>query len=178
MGRQAVSAEDRRLVWPTSRPTRPTLRVSSSCRSTATRPPASASIRLPWTTRSMIHSPAACRPAVHDAQHLLRDPGGRSVVPARPLCTQPHLYPFVRGDHGAAQPDREHRLRHRAAFRELSEPVPVGDAELQPGAGHGGGTAVAAVQKATAELHVPSTVVTSFQGNAQAFQAALASTPD
>ncbi|MFN5668375.1 efflux RND transporter permease subunit, partial [Bradyrhizobium sp.] len=34
-----------------------------------------------------------------------------------------------------------------------------------------------AVQKATAELHVPSTVVTSFQGNAQAFQAALASTP-
>ncbi|HBY32113.1 MAG TPA: acriflavine resistance protein B, partial [Bradyrhizobium sp.] len=39
------------------------------------------------------------------------------------------------------------------------------------------GTAVAAVQKATAELHVPSTVVTSFQGNAQAFQAALASTP-
>ena len=39
------------------------------------------------------------------------------------------------------------------------------------------GPAVAAVQKATAELHVPSTVVTSFQGNAQAFQAALASTP-
>ncbi|WP_420968478.1 efflux RND transporter permease subunit [Bradyrhizobium sp. B120] len=39
------------------------------------------------------------------------------------------------------------------------------------------GTAVAAVQKATADLHVPSTVVTSFQGNAQAFQAALASTP-
>ncbi|MGF6307287.1 hydrophobe/amphiphile efflux-1 (HAE1) family protein [Bradyrhizobium sp. i1.8.4] len=39
------------------------------------------------------------------------------------------------------------------------------------------GTAVAAVQKATADLHVPSTVITSFQGNAQAFQAALASTP-
>ncbi|HEX7923129.1 MAG TPA: efflux RND transporter permease subunit, partial [Bradyrhizobium sp.] len=39
------------------------------------------------------------------------------------------------------------------------------------------GTAVAAVQKATADLNVPSTVVTSFQGNAQAFQAALASTP-
>jgi hydrophobe/amphiphile efflux-1 (HAE1) family protein len=34
-----------------------------------------------------------------------------------------------------------------------------------------------AVGTAVAELHVPSTVVTSFQGNAQAFQAALASTP-
>src|ERR1700751_2434882 len=39
------------------------------------------------------------------------------------------------------------------------------------------GTAVAAVQKAGGALHMPSTVATSFQGNAQAFQSALASTP-
>jgi hydrophobe/amphiphile efflux-1 (HAE1) family protein len=39
------------------------------------------------------------------------------------------------------------------------------------------GTAVAAVQKATADLHLPSTVATSFQGNAQAFQSSLSSTP-
>jgi len=39
------------------------------------------------------------------------------------------------------------------------------------------GTAVAAVQQETAALHMPSTVATSFQGNAQAFQPALASTP-
>lgn len=39
------------------------------------------------------------------------------------------------------------------------------------------GTAVTAVQQAVADLRVPSTVATSFQGNAQAFQAALASTP-
>lgn len=39
------------------------------------------------------------------------------------------------------------------------------------------GTAVAAVQQETAALHMPSTVATSFQGNAQAFQSALASTP-
>ena len=39
------------------------------------------------------------------------------------------------------------------------------------------GTAVAAVQKAKSELQMPSTVATSFQGNAQAFQSALASTP-
>jgi hydrophobe/amphiphile efflux-1 (HAE1) family protein len=39
------------------------------------------------------------------------------------------------------------------------------------------GTAVAAVQNATADMHVPTTVATSFQGNAQAFQASLASTP-
>ncbi|WP_407112185.1 efflux RND transporter permease subunit [Bradyrhizobium sp. LMG 9283] len=46
---------------------------------------------------------------------------------------------------------------------------------LAPGAAVG--TAVAAVQKAASGLHMPSTVVTSFQGNAQAFQSSLASTP-
>jgi hydrophobe/amphiphile efflux-1 (HAE1) family protein len=39
------------------------------------------------------------------------------------------------------------------------------------------GTAVAAIQHATAELHMPGTVSASFQGNAQAFQASLKSTP-
>lgn len=39
------------------------------------------------------------------------------------------------------------------------------------------GTAVAAIQKATTDLHLPSTIATSFQGNAQAFQSALSSTP-
>src|SRR6201996_2585789 len=39
------------------------------------------------------------------------------------------------------------------------------------------GTAVTAVQKAAAGLHMPTTIATSFQGNAQAFQSALASTP-
>ena len=39
------------------------------------------------------------------------------------------------------------------------------------------GTAVAAIQHATAELHMPDTVSASFQGNAQAFQASLKSTP-
>jgi hydrophobe/amphiphile efflux-1 (HAE1) family protein len=39
------------------------------------------------------------------------------------------------------------------------------------------GTAVAAVERETAALHMPSTIATSFQGNAQAFQSALASTP-
>jgi multidrug efflux pump subunit AcrB len=39
------------------------------------------------------------------------------------------------------------------------------------------GAAVAAVQKATTELQMPATIAASFQGNAQAFQSALASTP-
>jgi multidrug efflux pump subunit AcrB len=39
------------------------------------------------------------------------------------------------------------------------------------------GTAVSAVQQAAAGLNMPKTVTTSFQGNAQAFQSALASTP-
>ncbi|MBR1222447.1 multidrug efflux RND transporter permease subunit [Bradyrhizobium sp. U87765 SZCCT0131] len=39
------------------------------------------------------------------------------------------------------------------------------------------GTAVAAIQRATADLQMPGTVVASFQGNAQAFQASLSSTP-
>ena len=39
------------------------------------------------------------------------------------------------------------------------------------------GPAVAAVQKAAAGLHMPASVATKFQGNAQAFQSALSSTP-
>ena len=39
------------------------------------------------------------------------------------------------------------------------------------------GTAVAAVQKAAADPQMPHTIATSFQGNAQAFQSSLASTP-
>jgi hydrophobe/amphiphile efflux-1 (HAE1) family protein len=39
------------------------------------------------------------------------------------------------------------------------------------------GAAVSAVQKATADLHMPPSIATSFQGNAQAFQSSLSSTP-
>ena len=39
------------------------------------------------------------------------------------------------------------------------------------------GQAVAAIQKGSADLHMPTTVATSFQGNAQAFQNSLKSTP-
>ncbi len=39
------------------------------------------------------------------------------------------------------------------------------------------GNAVAAVQKAAADLHMPASVATKFQGNAQAFQSSLSSTP-
>ena len=39
------------------------------------------------------------------------------------------------------------------------------------------GAAVSAVQKAAADLHMPSSIATSFQGNAQAFQSSLSSTP-
>jgi HAE1 family hydrophobic/amphiphilic exporter-1 len=39
------------------------------------------------------------------------------------------------------------------------------------------GAAVSAVQKAVADLHMPPSISTSFQGNAQAFQASLSSTP-
>jgi HAE1 family hydrophobic/amphiphilic exporter-1 len=39
------------------------------------------------------------------------------------------------------------------------------------------GTAVAAIQGAMADLHLPGTLVANFQGNAQAFQSSLSSTP-
>jgi hydrophobe/amphiphile efflux-1 (HAE1) family protein len=39
------------------------------------------------------------------------------------------------------------------------------------------GQALAAIQKVSADLHMPTTVATSFQGNAQAFQNSLKSTP-
>ncbi len=46
---------------------------------------------------------------------------------------------------------------------------------LAPGATIG--AAVSAVQKATGDLHLPASIATSFQGNAQAFQSSLSSTP-
>jgi hydrophobe/amphiphile efflux-1 (HAE1) family protein len=46
---------------------------------------------------------------------------------------------------------------------------------LAPGATIG--AAVSAVQKATADLHMPPSITTSFQGNAQAFQSSLSTTP-
>jgi HAE1 family hydrophobic/amphiphilic exporter-1 len=46
---------------------------------------------------------------------------------------------------------------------------------LAPGATIG--AAVSAVQKATADLHLPRSIATSFQGNAQAFQSSLSTTP-
>ena len=46
---------------------------------------------------------------------------------------------------------------------------------LAPGASIG--QAVTAVQNATASLHMPASLATNFQGNAQAFQSSLASTP-
>jgi multidrug efflux pump subunit AcrB len=39
------------------------------------------------------------------------------------------------------------------------------------------GAAVSAVQKATADLHMPPSIATSFQGSAPAFQSSLSSTP-
>src|SRR6185312_7165886 len=39
------------------------------------------------------------------------------------------------------------------------------------------GAAVAAIRQATQELHLPSSIATSFQGSAQAFQSSLSSTP-
>ena len=39
------------------------------------------------------------------------------------------------------------------------------------------GAAVSAVQKATADPHLPRSIATSFQGNAQAFQSSLSTTP-
>ena len=39
------------------------------------------------------------------------------------------------------------------------------------------GAAVSAVQKATRDLHLPASIATSFQGNAQAFQSSLSTTP-
>jgi hydrophobe/amphiphile efflux-1 (HAE1) family protein len=39
------------------------------------------------------------------------------------------------------------------------------------------GAAVSAIQKAAADLHMPPSIATSFQGNAQAFQSSLSSTP-
>jgi hydrophobe/amphiphile efflux-1 (HAE1) family protein len=87
---------------------------------------------------------------------------------------------YVRSSTGSMVPlsqiaSMEHGTAPLAVNHQSQFPSVTLSFNLAPGAAVG--TAVAAVQKATAELKMPSTIATSFQGNAQAFQAALASTP-
>jgi hydrophobe/amphiphile efflux-1 (HAE1) family protein len=86
----------------------------------------------------------------------VRSSGG-SMVP---------LSQFTSIDHGTAPL----AVNHQSQFPSITLSF-----NLAPGAAVG--TAVTAVQNAASDLHMPSTVATSFQGNAQAFQSSLASTP-
>jgi multidrug efflux pump subunit AcrB len=76
------------------------------------------------------------------------------------------LSQFTSIDHGTAPL----AVNHQSQFPSITLSF-----NLAPGAAVG--TAVTAVQNAASDLHMPSTVATSFQGNAQAFQSSLASTP-
>jgi hydrophobe/amphiphile efflux-1 (HAE1) family protein len=87
---------------------------------------------------------------------------------------------YVRSQNGTEVP-----LDQIASFKSTLAPLAVNHLgqfpsvtlsfNLAPGASIG--QAVTAVQKATASLHMPASVATNFQGNAQAFQTSLSSTP-
>ena len=65
----------------------------------------------------------------------------------------------------------------RAVGGQPSEPVSGGDAVVQPAPGVALGEAVAAIEDAARDLNKPSSIIATFQGNAQAFQTSLASEP-
>ena len=64
-----------------------------------------------------------------------------------------------------------------AAGDQPSGPVSGDDDQLQPAPGVALSQATDAIQQIQNELKLPATVITSFQGNAQAFQASLTSVP-
>jgi hydrophobe/amphiphile efflux-1 (HAE1) family protein len=87
---------------------------------------------------------------------------------------------YVRSSNGSTVPlsqftTVEYGTAPLAVYQQSQFPSVTLSFNLAPGTSVG--AAVTAVQKATDALHMPSTVATSFQGNAQAFQSALASTP-
>ncbi len=87
---------------------------------------------------------------------------------------------YVRSQSGTEVP-----LSQIATFRPIVAPLAVNHQgqfpsvtlsfNLAPGVSIG--QAVSAVQHATASLHMPASIATGFQGNAQAFQSSLSSTP-
>ena len=69
---------------------------------------------------------------------------------------------------------RQHRFQQgRPAVGVASGPVPGGDAVVQSAAGLSLGQAVDAITKAATEIGMPSSIIGTFQGNAQAFQTSL-----
>jgi len=88
-------------------------------------------------------------------------------VPSPVTGQQVPLSTFVKY---TTQPTNFLSINHQGQF-----PAVTLSFNLAPG--HSLGQAVAAIQQASAELGAPRTLIGSFQGNAQAFQASLASEP-
>jgi hydrophobe/amphiphile efflux-1 (HAE1) family protein len=87
---------------------------------------------------------------------------------------------YVRSSSGAMVPlgqftTVEHGTSPLAVNHQSQFPSVTLSFNLAPGVAVG--SAVSAIQHATAELHMPGTVAASFQGNAEAFQSSLKSTP-
>ena len=72
---------------------------------------------------------------------------------------------------------RRRQQQGRSALGDAPGAIPVGDVDVQSQVGRGARPGVDAINQAAAELGMPPSVLASFQGDAQAFQASLASMP-
>src|SRR5207248_6645941 len=120
---------------------------------------------------------AHCGEDLHHLERVLCDPGGRARLPAWTQCAQPNLCDNCHGDPSSAEPARQDHLDGRTARDQPPGPVPVCDLELQPCSEHRDRRRGDGDPKTAADLHLPPSIATSFQGSAQAFQSSLSSTP-
>ncbi len=161
-----------------SQPTRPMQVVSLNCRSIAMPPRVSVSIPPPSTTRFTTRLASgtwrSCSPRSTATMSFWKWIHHSSSAPMR----MNRIY--VRSPSGAMVPlgqftKVETGIAPLAVNHQSQFPSVTLSFNLAPGAAVG--TAISAIQNATTALHMPGTVTASFQGNAQAFQSSLKSTP-
>ncbi len=149
----------------------------STSRSSGMSRPATALSPRPSTTRSTTHSGSAssrrCSRCSTNITLSLRSIQSSSTGPKRSTAS---MSGHPAGAGAALHPGRQCR-QGGAARRQSSRPVPVGDDPYNLAPGTSIGYAVSAIQQVEKELDKPLSLQTSFQGNAQAFQTSLSSTP-
>src|SRR5579875_1406666 len=121
--------------------------------------------------------PALRRPALRHDQHLPRDHGAGAAIPGRPLGAVAPLCERRRRPANPAQPVCPDDTAGDGAGDQRTGPAPRRHDLVQLGAGTSLGQAVDRIRRAEQEMHVPPTLIGSFQGTAQAFEASLATEP-
>ena len=129
-----------------------------------------------------LHALRCVRPASHRedlrrAERVLRDSRSQSAISARTECAPAHLCPVPEQYNGAPEPNRQPDSGRYPDRRQSSGPVSVHHPELQSRAGRDDRRGRFSGAEGDRRSSLAASIATSFQGNAQAFQSSLSTTP-